>query len=475
MFEPVIGLEIHAQLATKSKLFCSCAVAIAESPNQNICPVCLGLPGVLPTINFKAVEFAVMLGLATNCQIRLVSEFARKNYFYPDLPKAYQISQYEKPICEQGFINIKVDGKTKKIGITRIHIEEDAGKLIHGESQTSLVDLSRAGTPLVEIVSEPDLRSPEEAKIYMQKIHSLVTSLGICFGDMEKGNLRCDANISLRQKGEKKFGTRTETKNLNSFRFIQQAIEYEINRQTDLLLDGEKILQETRLYNAVQKKTFLMRKKEESDDYRYFPCPDLPLVKLAKQWVDKLEQNLPELPDEKIQRYKQDYGLSDYDATFIVDNGFVNFFEESAMLTTNTKQVVNWIMSDISKYLNEQKKEMQQTFLTPKKLAELLDLISRGTISNKIAKTVLVESIEKKDSPKEIVANKNLAQVSDTNLIVKLCQDIASQYPKEVKKYQEGKDKVFGFLVGQVMKKSQGKANPQMVNQYLQQLLKNEI
>ena len=367
-FEPVIGLEIHAQLATKSKLFCRCAVATDSPPNHNTCPVCLGLPGALPTVNQRAIEFAIMLGLATNCEIRLDSEFARKNYFYPDLPKAYQTSQYDKPICENGFLEIEMNGEIKKIGITRIHLEEDAGKLTHegADANASYVDLNRAGTPLVEIVSEPDIRSAAEAKIYVQKIHSLVTALDICWGNMERGNLRCDANISLRLRGEKKFGTRTETKNLNSFRFIQQAIEYEINRQSDLLLDGEKIQQETRLYNPALKKTFTMRKKEEADDYRYFPCPDLSTIKLEKDWIEQIQTSLPELPDQKIERYQKDYELNSKDAAVITLGGFTKFFEEGIALKSEKQQkevsknfpkvLANWIMGDISKYINEEKK-----------------------------------------------------------------------------------------------------------------------
>ena len=472
MFEPVIGLEIHAQLATNSKLFCSCAIDVQEnSPNQNTCPVCLGLPGSLPTINQKAVEFAIMLGLATHCKIRNISEFARKNYFYPDLPKAYQTSQYEKPICEDGYININVDDKEKRIGITRIHLEEDAGKLMHSDFDSSFVDLNRAGVPLVEIVSEPDLRTPQEARLYMQKIHSIVTCLKVCAGDMEKGNLRCDANISLRKKGEKKFGTRTETKNLNSFRFIQQAIEYEINRQTDLLLDGEKIQQETRLYNADKKKTFLMRKKEEAEDYRYFPCPDLPTIKVGEEQIVEIKKNLPELPDEKTERYKKNLGLNDYDARAIVFGGFADFFEKTIALGADSKKVINWLISDISKYINEKKITFQQTYLTPKKLLELLQLIEKGVISSKIAKSVLVEVLTTDITANEVIKKKDLVQISDTGFIEKICQEVVAKHPDEVKKYQSGKDKVFGFFVGRVMQESKGKANPKIANEYLKKLL----
>ena len=477
MFEPVIGLEIHAQLATKSKLFCRCSINAKEEANKNTCPVCLGLPGSLPTINQKAIEFAIILGLATHCKIRLNSEFARKNYFYPDLPKAYQTSQYEKPICENGYLDIEVGGNSKRIGITRIHLEEDAGKLMHEDVHYSFVDLNRAGTPLVEIVSEPDLSSSLEAKVYMQKIHSLVTSLGVCIGDMEKGNLRCDANISLRKVGEKKFGIRTETKNLNSFRFIQQAIDYEINRQTDILLDGEQVEQETRLYDSLKKKTFSMRKKEEANDYRYFPCPDLPLIKVKKEQLLELKKNLPELPDAKIKRYEKDYGLSNYDASFIVLGGFTSFFEEILTISSKNffvKSIVNWIMGEVSKYLNEKKKELGQTFLTPQKLCDLLALVDKGTISNKIAKSVLVEIMEQEKTALQIINEKKLSQLSDESVIEKLCKDTVFQHQEEVKKYKQGKDKVFGFFVGQVMKLSRGKANPQIVNQHLKKLLKKD-
>ena len=483
-FEPVIGLEIHAQLATKSKLFCRCAVATDSPPNHNTCPVCLGLPGALPTVNQRAIEFAIMLGLATNCEIRLDSEFARKNYFYPDLPKAYQTSQYDKPICENGFLEIEMNGEIKKIGITRIHLEEDAGKLTHegADANASYVDLNRAGTPLVEIVSEPDIRSAAEAKIYVQKIHSLVTALDICWGNMERGNLRCDANISLRLRGEKKFGTRTETKNLNSFRFIQQAIEYEINRQSDLLLDGEKIQQETRLYNPALKKTFTMRKKEEADDYRYFPCPDLSTIKLEKDWIEQIQTSLPELPDQKIERYQKDYELNSKDAAVITLGGFTKFFEEGIALKSEKQQkevsknfpkvLANWIMGDISKYINEEKKELMETKLTPQKICQLVELIESGEISNKIAKTLLPFLAKTDSSPQELVKEKGLTQLSDTKMITDWCQQVVDANPAEVQKYKSGKDKVFGFFVGQVMQHSKGKANPQLVTNKLHELLK---
>ena len=475
MFDTVIGLEIHTQLATKSKLFCRCPVNFGDTPNSNTCPVCLGLPGALPTINEKAVEFAIMLGLATNCSINLVSEFARKNYFYPDLPKAYQISQYDLPICENGYINLTVNEKVKKIRITRIHLEEDAGKLIHDDSGSNIsyVDLNRAGTPLLEIVTEPDLSSSLEAKLFFQKIHSIVTAIGVCSGDLEKGNLRCDANISLKKANDTELGIRTETKNLNSFRFIQQAIDYEIARQTDLLLDGKVVEQETRLYNPLIKQTFLLRKKEEADDYRYFPCPDLPLVQFSQDWVERLKNDLPELPEFKIAKYKKDYNLSQYDADFIIFNGFTNFFESALKLGIPAKTAANWLMSDISKYLNENKKDLHSTKLTAEKLTELISFIDKDIISNKIAKSLLVTLFEQDVSLSKIIEEKGLAQLSDTQAIKDLCSKILNDNPNEVAKYKAGKDRVFGFFVGQIMQKTQGKANPKLVNQYLKELLQS--
>lgn len=473
-FEPVIGLEVHAQLASESKLFCSCSTEFGKEPNENTCPVCLGLPGVLPTINKKAVEFAVKLGLATHCSIRLDSQFARKNYFYPDLPKAYQTSQFDRPICENGWIDIEVNGEIKRIGITRIHMEEDAGKLIHeGEDrEASYVDLNRAGIPLLEIVSEPDIRSAEEAKAYMEKIHSIVTYLDISHGDMEKGNLRCDANVSLRPVGTEPFGTRTETKNLNSFRFIQQAIEYEIARQTDAILDGEKIVQETRLWNTGKKVTYSMRSKEEADDYRYFPCPDLPVVHIPGNWVEEINETLPELPDQKQERFMNDYELSQFDSSVLVANKHIaGFFEEVVQAKTNPKTAANWITGELARLLNDAKMDIRSCKLSPQNLSELIGLIEDGTLSGKIAKTVFEEMFQTGKTANEIVVSKGLKQVSDEGALKEICAKVVQDSPAQVAQFKEGKDKVFGYFVGQVMKATKGQANPGVINKLLRELL----
>ena len=470
-YEAVIGLELHVQLATQTKMFCSCSTTFGDVPNSNTCPVCLGLPGALPVANAKAIEFAVTLGVATNCTINLVSEFARKNYFYPDLPKAYQTSQYENPICENGWISINVENKEKKIGITRIHIEEDAGKLIHENNGLSYIDLNRSGTPLLEIVSEPDIKTAAEAKIYMQKLHTLVTSLNICNGDMEKGNLRCDANISLRQKGVIQMGTRTETKNLNSFRFVQQAIDYEIARQQDVLVDGGIIQQETRLFNTSSKKTYIMRTKEDADDYRYFPCPDLPLVTITKQFISKIKEGFPELPDEKIKRYTQQYKLSTYDAEQIVYGNFSSAFENTIQHGVSAKETANWLMGDITRYINEKNIQLQNTKWTAEKLATIINLIEKGTISKTGAKNILVDILETDISVQSLIQEKNLIQVNDENELQTMCQEICSSHPEEVTRYKQGKKNVFGFLVGQAMQKTQGKGNPKIISAILQKIL----
>jgi len=475
-FETVIGLEVHAQLATNTKIFCRCSTEFGLDPNVNTCPVCLGLPGVLPTINEKAVQFAVMLGLATNCNINLNSQFARKNYFYPDLPKAYQTSQFDLPLCENGWIDIDVDGKTKRIGITRIHMEEDAGKLVHeGEdNQASYVDLNRASIPLVEIVSEPDIRSSQEAKAYMEKIYSFVTYLEICNGNMEKGNLRCDANVSIRAFGQKEFGTRTETKNLNSFKNVQAAIEYEVARQTDAVIDGEIIMQQTRLWDANQKKSKVLRTKEDSDDYRYFPCPDLPRIALNQADIDNARKRLPELPDEKKERYLDQFQLSYHDASILVsDRKLSFFFEETIALGADAKIATNWILGEIARLLNEKQQSIDDAKITPELLIGLIQLIQDNTISGKIAKTVLIEMFETGKKAIEIVEKNGLKQVTDESEIISICQEIIANNQKQVEEYQGGKTKVFGFFVGQVMKKTNGKANPKLVNDLLKNLLKS--
>jgi len=415
-----------------------------------------------------------MLGLATHCQIRTDSQFARKNYFYPDLPKAYQISQFDRPICQGGWIDIEVDGKTRRIGITRIHMEEDAGKLVHDGSDpaASYIDLNRAGTPLLEIVSEPDLRSAAEAKAYMEKIHSLVTYLGICHGNMEKGNLRCDANVSIRPQGQTALGTRTETKNLNSFRNVQAAIEYEINRQIQRTLDGEPIIQQTRLWDANQGISRAMRNKEDSDDYRYFPCPDLPVVRIAENLVAELRQTLPELPDDKRQRFREQYRLNEFDAGWlVVARPTADYFEAVVAGGVDAKTAANWIMGDVSRLLNDTETDIRNCPVSPERLAELLKLIEAGTISGKIAKSVFETMFSSGKSAAVIIEQNGLKQVSDESELTAICRQIVTDHPAQVEQFKAGKQKVLGFFVGQVMKQTQGTANPQIVNRVFLVLL----
>jgi aspartyl-tRNA(Asn)/glutamyl-tRNA(Gln) amidotransferase subunit B len=474
-FEPVIGLEIHTQLATRSKLFCRCPTEFGAPPNTNTCPVCLGLPGVLPVTNRKAVELAIRMGLATHCTIRLDSQFARKNYFYPDLPKAYQISQYDRPLCERGWVDVTLpDGKVKRVGIQRIHIEEDAGKLVHDgdDRNASYVDLNRAGVPLVEIVSEPELYTPEEARLYMEKIHTLVTYLGVSNGDMEKGNLRADANVSIRPKGTAKLGTRAEIKNVNSFRYVQQAIVYEIERQSDELRAGHKIVQETRLYDPVGKSTYSMRSKEEAHDYRYFPEPDLPVLRIDQAWVDEIRAALPELPDAKAARFEKDYGLSVYDTGVLVaDKATAAFFEDVVKAGASAKRAANWITGDLAAKFNEEKTTVADLKFKAADLADMVRRIDAGELSSAMGKQVFAAMYETGKTPTALVTELGLTQVSDTGALEKVIDQVIAANPSQVEQFRSGKDKVFGFFVGNVMKATQGKANPAVVNDLLKKKL----
>ncbi len=472
-YEAVIGLEVHVQLKTSSKIFCSCVNKFGSSPNTQTCPVCLGMPGVLPVLNRRVVEYALRMGMATNCKIPKYSQLARKHYFYPDLPKGYQISQYELPLVEHGWVDIDVEGKTRRIGITRIHIEDDAGKLVHDESRpVSYVDLNRTGTPLIEIVSEPDIRSPEEAAAYVRKIRQLVRYLGISDGNMEEGSLRCDANISLRPEGQKEFGTKSELKNMNSFRNVQKALEYEIRRQTALLLDGQEIVQETRLWDAGKGVTHSMRGKEEAHDYRYFPDPDLVPIEISDQWMEEIRADLPELPDEKRRRFMEQYGLPEYDASVLtVSRETGDYFEEAVRLFDNPKSVSNWIMVELMKLLKQTDVSIEQCNVTPAYLAEILALVDKGTISAQMGKEVLQDCFGTGKSPASIVEEKGLSQVSDESELEAVVAKVMEANPKEVELYRGGKKKVLSFLMGQVMRETRGKANPKKVNEIFRKML----
>ena len=483
-YEAIIGLETHCQLNTKSKIFCPCPTNFDSPPNTNVCPICLGYPGVLPVLNQEVLASAVKLGLAIDGKITPHSKFDRKQYFYPDLPKNYQISQYDLPIVEQGQLEIEiVDKKTKEvsrkiIGITRLHMEEDAGKLVHAGSERlsgsthSLVDFNRTGVPLLEIVSEPDLRTGAEAAEYAQELRRLVRYLGISDGNMQEGSLRCDVNISVRKKGTKKFGTKVEIKNMNSFSAIQKAIEYEIDRQIEAIENGELIVQETRLWEEASQRTISMRKKEGSSDYRYFPEPDLPPLEVSPEQLKAWAEELPELPARKRRRYEEEFGLSAYDARVLTDDRTVaEYFETAVIAGANAKLVANWISQDIAAYLNNNKLTITEIALQASDLAELVKLIETGTISGKIAKEILPELLTQGGSPKTLVEKKGLIQISDTSAIEKLIEEIIAAHPSELEKFRAGKTNLKGFFVGQVMKKSGGKADPKLTSQILDQKL----
>jgi len=472
-FETVIGLEVHAQLLTDTKIFCGCSTKFGGAPNSHTCPVCLGMPGVLPVLNKKVVEFAMKMSLATNCEINKSCSFARKNYFYPDLPKGYQISQYAYPLSEHGYVFLDVDGAQKKIGLTRIHMEEDAGKLMHDEhNPLSYVDLNRAGVPLIEIVSEPDMRSPAEAADYLKRLHEILVYLEICDGNMEEGSFRCDANVSIRPQGQKEFGTRAELKNMNSFRNVQRALEYEIKRQQYLVESGEKVVQETRLWDDAQGASISMRSKEEAHDYRYFPDPDLVPILIDDAWVEKIRKELPELPLAKRERFIKDYQLPAYDAGVLTaDKALANYYEEVVRLCAKPKAVSNWVMGDVLRFLNEEKRDIRNCSISPASLAEMISLIEAGTISGKMAKDIIEDMYKSGKPPKVIVEEKGMVQITDEGELIKIITTIIEANPNQLKDYRGGKEKLFGFFVGQVMKATQGKANPQLVNDMLKKML----
>lgn len=472
-YEAIIGLEVHAQLLTETKCFCGCSTKFGNPPNSNVCPICLGHPGVLPVLNKKVVEYTVMMGLAANCTINEKSVFARKNYFYPDLPKGYQISQYEQPICEHGFIDIELSDTTpRRLGITRIHMEEDAGKSIHDQADETLVDVNRCGVPLMEIVSEPDMRTPEDAYLYLTKIKQLVQYLGICDGNMEEGSLRCDANISVRLKGETRLGTKTEVKNMNSFRNVERAIAYEIERQIDIIEDGGKITQQTLLWNADLNKVLPMRSKEEAHDYRYFPDPDLMPVYVSDDWKAAIMLNMPELPDQRRKRFIEQYKLPSYDAAVLTSSReLADYYEKVVNVTSDYKSASNWVMGDVLKNINEQKISASRFSVSPEHLGKLINLISNNTISGKIAKDVFPEMLGSNKDPEIIVKEKNLVQITDTGAIESIIDDVIKNNDNEVQQYLSGKEKVFAFFVGKIMKETKGKANPKVVNDILKSRL----
>jgi aspartyl-tRNA(Asn)/glutamyl-tRNA(Gln) amidotransferase subunit B len=472
-YEAVIGLEVHAQLLTSSKAFCICSTKFGLPPNTNVCPVCLGMPGTLPVLNKKVVEFAVKLGLATNCKIRRYSIFARKNYFYPDLPKGYQISQYEEPICYDGYVEIELkEGVKKKIRLRRIHMEEDAGKSIHDQDIDTLIDINRCGVPLLEIVTEPDIRTPQEAALYLAKIRQLVQYLDICDGNMEEGSLRCDANVSVRLKGETKLGTKTEVKNMNSIKNVEKALEYEINRQIQILESGGTIIQETLLWDASTGVVKPMRSKEEAHDYRYFPEPDLVPVVVSEEWIEEIRKTIPELPEQRRDRFIRQYGLPKYDAEVLTSSKeLANYYEECVKFTNDFKSASNWIMVEVLKILNDRQIDITEFKVEPRFLAELINLVNEGKINQATAKKVLEEISHTGEEPISVIERQGLMQISDEDFITEAVLKVLEQNKENVERYLAGKDKLFGYFVGEVMKLTKGKANPKLVNEILKRKL----
>ncbi|MCX5890675.1 MAG: Asp-tRNA(Asn)/Glu-tRNA(Gln) amidotransferase subunit GatB [Deltaproteobacteria bacterium] len=472
-YEAVIGLEVHAHLLTHSKIFCGCATAFGAPPNTQVCEVCLGMPGSLPVLNRKAVEYALKMALATDCTIAPESVFARKNYFYPDLPKGYQISQFELPLAEHGHLEIKVNGQAKRIGITRIHLEEDAGKLVHSEARpVSFVDFNRTGVPLIEIVSEPDMESPDEAVEYLKGLRNILLYLEICDGNLEEGSFRCDANISLRPVGAKELGVKVELKNMNSFRFIKAALEFEIKRQRANLSAGREIVQETRLWDTSSNQTVSMRGKEEAHDYRYFPDPDLVPVRIDHDWLESLRKNLVELPKARLKRFQAEYGLPEYDAEVLTsDKALADYFEATVKLFPQPKQVSNWIMGELMRELKKEEAGIDSCRVSPAALGKLLSLVDTGALSGKLAKTVFEDMVATGRDPEAIIKEKGLVQISDSGALEALAQEIIDANPKEAADFRAGKTKVLGFFVGQLMKKTKGQANPQMANEIFRKLL----
>lgn len=478
-FETVVGLEVHAELKTASKIFCSCSTAFGAEPNTHVCPICAGFPGMLPVLNEKVVELAIRTGLALNSEIAEFCKFDRKNYFYPDLPKAYQISQYDLPICKNGYLEIEVDGVKKRIGINRAHMEEDAGKLVHqGDITTtpfSLVDLNRSSVPLLEIVSEPDLRSAAEARAYMEKLRAILLFAGVSDCKMEEGSLRCDANVSVKPVGQKELGTRVEIKNLNSFRSLERAIEYEAKRHIEAIEDGEELIQETRTWDEEKEVTRSMRTKEEAHDYRYFPDPDLPPLRISQEWIDEVRQSMPELPGQAQQRLMQEYGLPNYDAAFLtLSPDTLDFFDQCRALYPDVKTISNWMMGEMARLLNQNNMEIKDCKIRPEALAGMLELLDKGTISGKMAKTVFEEMFNTGKEAEQVVKEKGLVQISDPETLKQIIKEIVANNPKVLEDYRNGKEKAFGFFVGQTMKATRGQANPAVVNQLLKEHLEGE-